>query len=115
MAEAINSLDRHAHRKLNVCTIGMQMDGAQGGRHHSHLLGTRRCDSIWLPAEALSHQHSSWSSHTSFQVTARLLVLMQLLAVGCHVLLLCLLSLLASAMQQLIFATEAGSVDMSSL
>jgi len=106
MAEAINSLDRHAHRKLNVCTIGMQMDGAQGGHHHSHLLGTRRCDSVWLPAQALSHQHSSWSSHISVQVNARALVLMQLLAVGCHVLLLCLCSVLASDLQQLAFITN---------
>ena len=89
--------------KLNVCMIDMQMDGAQGGHHHSNLLGTRRCNSIWLPAEALSHQHSSWSSHTSVQVTARMLVLGQLLAVGCHVLRLCLFSLLASALQQLAF------------
>lgn len=79
--------------KLNVCAIGMQMDGAQGGRHHSHFLGTRRCNSIWLPAEALSHQHRSWRSHTSDQVNACALVPMQFLAVGCRVLLLCLFSL----------------------
>ncbi len=35
---------------------------------------------------------------------------MQRLAVGCHELLLCLSSLLASAVQQLILSTEAGSV-----
>ena len=92
--------------KLNVCTTGMQMDGAQGGRHHSHLLGTRRRDSIRLPAKTLSHQHRSWGSNTSFQVTAIMLPLMQLLAVGYHELLLCLSSLLASALQQLACITN---------
>ncbi len=96
--------------KLSICTIGMQLDGAQRGRHHSHFLGTRRCNSIWFSAKALSHQHSGWSSHTSDQVTACALVPMQLLPVGGHVLLLCLFSLLASAVLQLMFPAEAGSV-----
>lgn len=103
MAEATNSLDQRLDRESDVCMTGMQMDGAQGGDHHSHLLGTRRCDSIRLSAQALSHQHRSWSSHTSVQVTARMLVLKQRLAVGCHVLLLCLFGLLASAVHQLAF------------